>query len=347
MTAPTLESFLRSGPPGDRLQAVAATLEALASAAVRIGEDVRSGAMASLFGAERGTFNADGEAQKNLDIHADTLILDALRRAPVRCVGSEEQADPILLNLAAPLAVATDPLDGSSNIDCNGLIGTIFSILPADGPADQDPADVFLQRGRRQLAAGLFIYGPQLTLVLSLGHGTHGFIYSPAQETFVLAFENLRIADQTTEFAINVANYRHWEDSVQLYLDDCLKGRDGPRRKDFNMRWLGAVAAEAYKILIRGGVYLYPRDARAANRQGRLRLVYEANPIALLVEQAGGLATDTRTPILDLEPESLHQRVPLVFGAAAEVELIGRYHSAPSLIADRSPLFGNRGLFRT
>jgi fructose-1,6-bisphosphatase I len=203
-----------------------------------------------------------------------------------------------------------------------------------------------LQAGVSILGAGFFIYGPQLALVLSLGSGTHVFVHSTRLGTFVQAYESRIIPQKTQEFAINAANYRHWDEAVRLYVDDCLEGAEGPREKDFNMRWIASLVAECYRILMRGGVFLYPGDQRRGYSQGRLRLVYEANPIAYLIEQAAGAATDAITRILEIEPESLHQRVPVVFGSAREVARIARYHTEPSAIGERAPLFSRRGLFR-
>ncbi len=269
-----------------------------------------------------------------------------MRHAPVGLYASEELELPIMVNKDAPLAVAIDPLDGSSNIETNVSIGTIFSILPALGVQGDNPAATFFQPGRNQLAAGFFIYGPQLALVLSVGSGTHVFVFSTRMGTFVQLHESRIIAPRTSEFAINTANYRHWNEAVRLYVDDCLKGSEGPRERDFNMRWIASLVADTYRILMRGGVFLYPADKRKGYAHGRLRLVYEANPIAYLIEQAGGSATDSLERILDLVPEDLHQRVPLVFGSSREVARIGRYHTDPSNIGERHPLFGNRGLFR-
>ncbi|MET0599956.1 MAG: class 1 fructose-bisphosphatase [Mesorhizobium sp.] len=347
MTAATLDAFLNSySRDGDPLkQAVAATVASLAEAAGKIRHTLNLGVLGAAFAGARGT-NADGDVQKELDILADDLFLNAARRAPVASYASEELDSPVLLDPAAPLAIAIDPLDGSSNIEANVSIGTIFSILPATGAPGDNPAAPFLQAGSSQLGAGFFIYGPQLALVLSLGSGTHVFVLSTRLGTFVQAYESRIIPERTQEFAINAANYRHWDEAVRLYVDDCLKGVDGPRGRDFNMRWIASLVADCYRILIRGGVFLYPGDQRRGYHQGRLRLVYEANPIAFLVEQAGGGATDTVRRLLDLVPESLHQRTPVVFGSAREVARIVRYHTEPSSIGERAPLFSNRGLFR-
>ncbi|QRM57565.1 class 1 fructose-bisphosphatase [Sinorhizobium sp. BG8] len=348
MIASTLDAYLNSyiarrEPFGE---AVASTIRHLATAALKLRNTIHQGVLGAGFADSHGHVGGGGDAQKDLDIFADRLFVDAMRQAPVRTYASEELEHAVLLNPAAPLAVALDPLDGSSNIDTNVSIGTIFSILPATGDPVGERDASFLQRGVVQLAAGFFIYGPQLALVLTIGSGTHIFIFSWQLGTFVQAYESVNIPSRTQEFAVNASNYRHWDEAVRLYVDDCLKGAEGPRGKDFNMRWIAAVVADVYRILVRGGVYLYPGDRRKGYGEGRLRLIYEANPIAFLVEQAGGSATDTVDRILDLVPTSLHQRVPLVFGSTREVERIGRYHTEPSNIGERAPLFSNRGLFR-
>lgn len=348
MTLSTLEAFLNShvmgGTPLD--EAAALTIQRLAAAAVTLSSTISQGALGTTFSGDRSRVGPGGDIPKDLDILADALFIESMRQAPVCLYASEELEDAVLLDPAAPLAVAVDPLDGSSNIDTNVSIGTIFSILPKAGDPVGEPNASFFQRGDAQLAAGFFIYGPQLALVLSVGNGTHVFVFSPQIGAFFRAYESLIIPPRTQEFAINAANYRHWDEAVRLYVDDCLKGTEGPREKEFNMRWIAAVAADAYRILVRGGVYLYPGDRRRGYGEGRLRLVYEANPIAFLIEQAGGAATDTMNRILDLTPLALHQRVPLVFGSAREVARIGRYHTEPSNIAERAPLFSHRGLFR-
>jgi fructose-1,6-bisphosphatase I len=347
MPAATLDAFLNSWlDPEDEIRtAVVATIRELTQAAIKVRRTIDQGALGTAFARARGR-NTDGDEQKDLDIFADDIFLDAMRHAPVALYASEELERPVLLDRAAPLAIAIDPLDGSSNIDTNVSIGTIFSLLPVTGAPDADPAAPFLQAGANQLGAGFFIYGPQLALVLSLGSGTHVFVLSTRLGTFVQAYESRLIPARTQEFAINAANYRHWDEAVRLYIDDCMEGIDGPRGRDFNMRWIASLVADCYRILMRGGVFLYPSDQRKGYRKGRLRLVYEANPIAYLVEQAAGAATDSVNRILEITPESLHQRVPVVFGSAREVERIARYHTQPSGIGERSPLFGNRGLFR-
>ncbi len=246
----------------------------------------------------------------------------------------------------APLAVAMDPLDGSSNIDANVSIGTIFSLLPRATAGNGASEAAVLQAGTNQLAAGMVVYGPQTALVLTLGQGTHIFTLERTTSTFVLTRADVRIPVGTREYAINASNYRHWEEPVRAYIDDCIAGAEGPRGENFNMRWIASLVAEAYRIFARGGIFLYPRDARRGYRSGRLRLVYEANPIAFLVEQADGAASDGERRILGIHPRELHERVPLVFGARDKVERVARYHANPHSIGERSPLFARRGLFR-
>lgn len=348
MNASTLDAFLGfyCGSGEDRRKRVADVIRALTRAAIGVRGTINMGALAGSLAAELKSANAGGDAQRQLDIHADEAFLSALAQSPVAYYCSEELDTVTKVNAEGDLAIAIDPLDGSSNIDTNVSIGTIFSILPVPEGVAADPTSIFLQPGSSQIAAGFFIYGPQLALALTLGSGTHIFIFSQRLGTFVQAYESRIIPPRTSEFAINASNYRYWNEPVRLYFDDCLKGADGPRERDFNMRWVASLVAEAYRILIRGGVFLYPGDARKGYGQGRLRLVYEANPIAMLVEQAGGGATDGVSRILDLVPEDLHQKTPLIFGARREVDRIGRYHTEPSLIAERDPLFGRRGLFR-
>ncbi|MFC6490525.1 class 1 fructose-bisphosphatase [Nitratireductor sp. GCM10026969] len=346
MTA-TLDAFLSSyalQQDGVR-PAVVAVVHQLAAAALKVRHAITQGPLGTELRAKRGS-HGDGDDQKGLDVYADQLFLEACRNAPVAVYASEEQENAVRLDGTAPLAIAIDPVDGSSNIDTNVSIGTIFSLLPAAGVPGEDPAALFFQPGSRQVAAGFFIYGPQLALVLTLGSGTHIFVHSARLGTFVQAPESPVIPQRTREFAINMSNYRHWDGGVRLYVDDCLKGSEGPREANFNMRWNASMVAECYRILMRGGIYLYPADERKGYHQGRLRLVYEANPVAFLVEQAAGAATNVMTRILDLTPESLHQRVPFVFGSSEEVARVTRYQAEPSMIAERAPLFGRRGLLR-
>ena len=348
MSGATLEAYLVSciATRDETARDVAAVIQRLATAALDVRKLVGQGALSAHLHGLRGASNSDGDMQKEMDVICDDLFLSSLQGAPVAFYASEELEHPVSLNPEARLAVAIDPLDGSSNIDTNVSVGTVFSILPAIPSADHDPMPTFLQPGTRQLAAGFFIYGPQTALVLSLGKGTEIFIFSSRLGCFVQGYKSVSIADRAHEFAINASNYRHWEEAIRLYVDDCLAGAEGPRERDFNMRWIASLVADAYRILVRGGIFLYPADSRRGYSQGRLRLVYEANPIAFLVENASGAATNAVIRILDLEPENLHQRVPLVFGSRREVARVARYHVDPTMIGERAPLFGKRGLFR-
>lgn len=344
MTAATLDAYLNTFTSSNdpvKIQ-IAETIRAFTAAAVLVRKSINEGALGAAFAGTRGSANAGGDTQKELDVHADNLFLEGARRAGIAYYASEELANPVTINPESPIAVAIDPLDGSSNIDTNVSIGTIFSILPRK----EDAATTFAQRGSDQLASGFFIYGPQMALVLTKRNGTRIFVFSSRLGTFVEAYPAVSIPQSASEFAINASNYRHWDEAMRLYIDDCLAGTEGPRDKDFNMRWIASLVADTYRILIRGGVFLYPRDGRKGYAHGRLRLVYEANPIALLIEEAGGAATDGVNRILELVPSDIHQRTPLIFGSKKEVEKITRYHTDPSAIGTRHPLFANRGLFR-
>jgi fructose-1,6-bisphosphatase I len=286
-----------------------------------------------------------GDFQTELDLRANDLLVKALARAQVAAVASEEMDAPLPISSGAPINVALDPLDGSSNIETNVSIGTIFSLLPVPVGSSASETAAFLRAGREQLAAGYVIYGQQTVLALTLGAGTDLFTLDPARGQFVRTRANVRVPPQAREVAINASNYRHWDIPLQTWFNDCLAGADGPRAENFNMRWIASMVAEAHRILVRGGVYLYPSDARQGYRNGRLRLIYEANPIAFLMEQADGQGSTGRERILDRVPRLLHERVPLVFGAREEVERIERYHLGNAPQGEISPLFGRRGLF--
>lgn len=334
--ASSLDAYLddmAGGEPTGR--AVAETVRHLAKAAIGLRDTIVEGG--SGLGGARGAVNAGGDAQKELDVVADRLFLDAAKASPVAFYGSEEQDEAVLLNDSGRLALAIDPLDGSSNIDTCVSVGTIFSILPVEASHRADPAGVFQQPGTRQLAAGFFIYGPQLLLVLTLGKGTQTFAYLPSAGGFVLHGAALKIAPDAKEFAINASNHRHWGAAMRVYIDDCLAGAEGSRGRDFNMRWVGSMVADAYRIFLRGGIFLYPGDARKGYAKGRLRLLYEANPIAFCAEQAGGLATDGMRRILEIVPSGLHQRTPLVFGSKIEVEAVRGYLDRPDAGSAMAP----------
>ncbi|MEP7247487.1 MAG: class 1 fructose-bisphosphatase [Gammaproteobacteria bacterium] len=341
-----LHLTLWAGDDAARVE-VAATVSALANVCRALSHLIGAGALAgALLGATRGDHGA-GDIQKELDVLANEMLVKGLRDAPVAAIASEELEDPILLDPDAPLLVAVDPLDGSSNIDTNVSIGTIFSILPA--PKDGAPLNgaAFLQPGVQQLAAGYALYGPQTTFVITLGAGTHIFTLDRAGSHFHLTGEHVRVPPKTREFAINASNHRHWDEPIRIYVEDCLKGSEGPRGEDFNMRWIASMVAEAHRVLARGGIYMYPGDVRDGYQHGRLRLIYEANPIAWVIEQAGGRASTGIERILDIKPVAIHQRVPLLFGSRDEVARLDRYHLDPYPLGERSPLFGRRGLFRS
>jgi fructose-1,6-bisphosphatase I len=327
------------------LAPVAELIGAIADTAVEVAEIIALGRLAGESDAAAGNLNSDGDVQKNLDVLANDLFVKALRQAPIAVALSEELEEPLRLNPAAPLAVAIDPLDGSSNINANVSLGTIFSVLPAFADAS-NPRAHFLQPGRNQLAAGFVIYGPQCSLVLAFADQTSIFTLDRRTGTFRETAGTVQIPQQSHEYAINTSNYRHWGPSIRTFVDDCVKGSEGPLGCDHNMRWIASLVAEAYRILSRGGVFLYPGDLRQGYSSGRLRLIYEANPIAFIIEQAGGNSTDGVRRILDMVPSDIHVRTPLVFGSANVVHLITRYHTDPQFSAEHSPLFARRGLIR-
>ncbi len=264
--------------------------------------------------------STDGESQQALDRHANKVFVDGLRDSAVAAVALEDVPDIVVLNPDGAIAVAIDPLDGSNNVDINAPLGTVFSLLPAMPAAS--PEESFLVPGAHQLAAGFILYGPHSALALTLGDGVNIFTLDPRTRDFVLTRDAIRIRSGQREYAINASNSRHWPLAIRAYIEECVAGNDGPRGVDYNMRWLGAVVSEAYRILTRGGIYLYPGDSRPDYRRGRLRLLYEANPIALLIEQAGGMATDGFGRILDLVPADIHEHVPLIFGSPDKVERV-------------------------
>jgi fructose-1,6-bisphosphatase I len=325
--------------------AVAETVAVIASAAASLAEVVAKGALAAE--TSRADFSpkihGDGDQRKALDLYANDLFIACLRQAPVAGVASEEIEDVVSLREGAPLVVALDPLDGSNNIDINAPIGTVFSLLPSLGT----PPESFMVPGAHQRAAGFVLYGPHTVLVLTLGEGVRFFTLDPASRDFVLTRDAVRIPPGRREYAINASNARHWPLPIRAYVEECLAGADGPRGEDYNTRWLGAVVAESYRILVHGGIYLYPGDARPGYRRGRLRQLYEANPIAMLIEQAGGAACDGHHRILDLRPAGIHEHVPLIFGSPDKVDRVMSLYAAGVPQAGQRPLFSARGLFKS
>ncbi|MBK9244698.1 MAG: class 1 fructose-bisphosphatase [Burkholderiales bacterium] len=301
--------------------------------------------------------NVQGEAQKALDVVSNEIFLRTTEwSGQLVGMGSEEMEVPYQIPSRYPRGkylLVFDPLDGSGNIDVNVAVGSIFSILRAPQEAIDSGRDVteadFLQPGATQVAAGYAIYGPATMLVLTVGNGVAGFTLDHNLGEFKLTHPDIRVPADTQEFAINSSNSRFWESPVKRYVDECLAGKTGPRGKDFNMRWIASMVAEAHRILMRGGVFMYPRDTKDPSRPGRLRLLYEANPIGFVIEQAGGRASTGREPVLGVQPASLHQRIGLVFGSKNEVERIERYHAEAEAGTDKpyvSPLFNERSLYR-
>ena len=301
-----------------------------------------------------GDVNVQGEVQKPLDVLSNEIFIRMNEwSGHLGGMASEEMDTPRQIpreHQRGKYLLVFDPLDGSSNIDVNVSVGSIFSILRApqevvDSGRDVTEAD-FLQPGATQVAAGYALYGPTTMLVLTVGNGVAGFTLNPNLGEFVLTHPNLQVPVDTQEFAINSSNARFWEPPIKRYVDECLAGKTGARGKDFNMRWIASMVAEAHRILMRGGVFMYPRDTKDANKPGRLRLLYEANPIGFVMEQAGGRASTGRQAVLGVPPTGLHQRVGLVFGSKNEVERIERYHREPPPKELSNPLFAERGLFR-
>jgi fructose-1,6-bisphosphatase I/sedoheptulose-1,7-bisphosphatase len=326
----------------------------VALACKSIARQVAFGALAACDGAgssdEGGAINVQGETQKPMDVIGNRVFL-ALNEWGGNLAGmaSEEMAAPYQIPACYPKGkylLVYDPLDGSSNIDVNVAVGSIFSILRAQNGEALVTEQDFLQPGAEQVAAGYAIYGPVTMLVLTVGNGVNGFTLDPNLGEFMLTHPALTVPSATSEFAINASNSRFWEVPVKRYVDECLAGRTGPRGKDFNMRWIASLVAEAHRILMRGGVFLYPCDHKHPDLRGRLRLLYEANPIGLIIEQAGGRASTGRQPLLAVQPSALHQRVGLVFGSREEVDRIERYHHDPQPGDLPSPLFYEHGLFR-
>ena len=333
-------------PPGPHARDLAALLVDVAAVTKAISAAVRKGPLLGLSGLA-GSENAQGEAQKKLDVLSDELFLRGIEWSGlVGALASEEMDEVHMVAGRGRLALVYDPLDGSSNLDVNVAVGSIFSVLEL--PEGASGPEAVLQPGSRQVAAGYAIYGPSTELVLTVGRGTHGFTLDREIGNYVLTLPDMRIPPTTSEYAINAANRRFWEPPVMRYVDECKAGLEGPRGRDFNTRWVASLVADVHRIMVRGGVYLYPRDQREACREGRLRLMYEGNPMALLVEQAGGLASTGRGRILDVEPRALHQRVPMIIGSREEVERIERYHREYDTGEDKpysSPLFAERSLF--
>ena len=304
-------------------------IEVVARACKRISISVNKGALGEVLGSA-GTENVQGEVQKRLDVISNQVLTEANEWGGHLAAMASEEMDTIhpVPNRypQGEYLLLYDPLDGSSNIDVNVSIGTIFSVLkkPA-GDASISERD-FLQPGNQQVAAGYCVYGPQTTLVLTVGDGVAMFTLDREQGSWTLTQENVRVPEDTQEFAINMSNMRHWAPPVRRYIDECLAGKDGPRDKNFNMRWVASMVADVHRILTRGGIFMYPWDAREPTKPGKLRLMYEANPMGFLIEQAGGAATNALQRVMDIQPRALHERVSVVLGSKNEVDRVTAYH---------------------
>lgn len=320
----------------------------VALACKAIARRVAKGALGGVLGSAAAS-NSQGETQQKLDVIANELFLRANEwGGHLAGMVSEEMATPFTIPRRYPKGrylLAFDPLDGSSNIDVNVSVGSIFSIHRAATPGADAAVEDFLRPGAEQVCAGYAIYGPATMLVLSVGRGVQGFTLDPELGEFFLTHPSITIPPTTQEFAINASNSRFWEPAVKRYVAECLAGSTGPRGKEFNMRWVASLVAEAHRILMRGGVFLYPRDSKDAARPGRLRLLYEAAPVAFLIEQASGAASTGRERILDLVPKHIHQRVGFIFGAREEVARVDALHADSSVVDFEAPLFGVRGLY--
>ncbi len=314
-------------------------LEVVARACKSISQAVNKGALGGVLGTAESE-NVQGEIQKKLDIIANEVLIEANEwGGHLAAMASEEMEGIYVVPNRYPQGeylLLFDPLDGSSNIDVNVSIGTIFSVLkkqetPGQGASNGVSEQDFLQPGNKQVAAGYCVYGPQTTLVLTVGDGVAMFTLDREQGSFVLTQEDVKIPADTKEFAINMSNMRHWDAPVKRYIDECLQGEEGPRGKNFNMRWIASMVADVHRILTRGGVFMYPWDKREPEKPGKLRLMYEANPMGWLIEQAGGAATNGKDRILDIVPGRLHERVSVILGSKNEVERVTSYHATTTV----------------
>ncbi|WP_201629435.1 class 1 fructose-bisphosphatase [Psychrobacter maritimus] len=319
----TLANYLNAHASNPALNDVITTVTDVGKT---ISQLLRKGALADILG-EAGNQNVQGEEQKKLDVLANDLLLDALAKNS-HCAGvaSEELDDATPANADGSLLVLFDPLDGSSNIDINMAVGTIFSILPYQRQGQTSENSDFLQAGNQQLAAGYLLYGTSTVLALTITDNVVMFSLDPDTNDYVLIEENVTIDADTSEYAINASNYRYWRAPMQQYIDELIAGKTGVRGRDFNTRWVAAMVGDVHRILCRGGLFTYPFDTKDANKAGKLRLMYEANPMSLLIERAGGAATDAVNRILDIAPTDIHQRVPVVLGSKNEVDYVKNLH---------------------
>jgi fructose-1,6-bisphosphatase I len=321
----SLSHFLQQ-KSGNLTPELAQVIETIANTCKSIDQLLQKGALAGVLGSAQHE-NVQGEEQKKLDVISNDYLIDALKVHPhVGGLASEELDEFTPAQENGDFLVLFDPLDGSSNIDINMCVGTIFSILPAKNAVTK--AEDFMQAGVNQAAAGYVLYGPSTMLALTVGAGVVFFTFDPETQEFILTKDAIQVAADTKEYAINASNQRHWEAPVQRYVEELLAGKTGPREKDFNMRWVACMVGDIHRILCRSGIFMYPYDTKDPKKAGRLRLMYEANPMSMLMEQAGGASTTGRVRILDIQPSELHQRVPVVIGSKNEVDLVTSYHNA-------------------
>jgi fructose-1,6-bisphosphatase len=328
-------------------------LNAVATAVKVIANQAGKGALIDMLG-DAGAHNVQGEAQQKLDVVSNAVMIGETEwTGHLAGMVSEEMPEVHPIPSAyrrGKYLLVFDPLDGSSNLDVNISVGTIFSVLRSPRPGAAAGAADFLQPGTEQVCAGFALYGPATMLILTTGSGVDGFTLDRDIGAFILTHPRMRVPEETSEFAINSSNERHWEPPVRRYVQECLAGKTGPRGKDFNMRWVASLVAEAFRILTRGGVFLYPADSKQPARAGRLRLLYEANPVSFIIEQAGGLASTGHERVMEVMPGGLHQRVPFIFGSRREVERIEQYHRdhlEPAELPFDASLFNSRSLFRS
>ncbi|MHA3891426.1 class 1 fructose-bisphosphatase [Acinetobacter sp. GXMZU3951] len=320
----TLSQFLEQ-QTGNLTPELAKVIDTIANTCKTIDQALQKGALAGVLGSAEHE-NVQGETQKKLDVISNDYLIDALKVHPhVGGLASEELDEFTPAQENGEFLVLFDPLDGSSNIDINMCVGTIFSILPAKNAVTQ--SEDFMQAGIHQVAAGYVLYGPSTMMALTVGAGVVFFTFDPESQQFLLTTDNIQVAADTKEYAINASNQRHWEAPVKRYIDELLAGKTGPREKDFNMRWVACMVGDIHRILCRSGIFMYPYDLKDPKKAGRLRLMYEANPMSMLMEQAGGASTTGRVRILEIEPTELHQRVPVIIGSKNEVNLVTGYHN--------------------
>ncbi|HEA14965.1 MAG TPA: class 1 fructose-bisphosphatase [Pseudoalteromonas prydzensis] len=314
--------LLEDGCPRELISLIRTVLAACKEISFRVGQGALSGVLGSTLDE-----NIQGETQKKLDVLTNQLLKDILLESGyVKAIASEEEDYTVAGNPNAEYIVAFDPLDGSSNTDINSLVGTIFSIMKA--PAGSDPADqsIFMQPGKNQVAAGYVLYGPSTVLALTTGKGTRFFTLDKTHGSFLLTQDFAKVPVDTNEYAINASNQRHWQPAMQNYINDLMAGETGPRARNFNMRWIAAMVGDVHRVLCRGGIFTYPTDTKDPNKPNKLRLLYEANPMAMLIEQAGGIASTGTERIMDIQPDAIHQRVAVILGSKNEVETCLGYH---------------------